>query len=504
MQKPNDNALLFIRDDMSRVPFLNREDHKASVVGPLASNCFVVFVVSAFQDLWPPVRCWSNAGPGKKGSRLLGALALAAALSSGAPCLAQVAPAEIRNPELKAAEQAYLPQMTAVNRAVTALEFPFKFAPGRYAGLDPKEQAGADTRGLEFVRFHGRLVLKLTGNYNAAYNAELLTPNQRADSVFDHVVAPILGLLPQYFSRGDSFNAFGFEIAYHVRTRAHGFDYEGKEILVLVFDKTDALPFPDSEPKQQEVLNRSEIYLDGKPFGLALSARDPFEVETLVRSLRGRQSAQAPAEVSEQPAGSGTNAQSPMVRPAILHNPPDQVPAPVPASGAMPPEKPSAEASAPAGPGPDALQKRYQPQLDDLARDGVAKHHFVDYSPPSFVLVRNQISLQLTMRNPNGYDQAATSIYRRAAQSFDLFLAPQLKPILDKVSAIPELGGLDVTVINQLTAKTGSSSEAVEYVFPLQALRRFVDAEITNQDLVNQSLVLVNGVRIALNLQLVE
>jgi len=31
-----------------------------------------------------------------------------------------------------------------------------------------------------------------------------------------------------------------------------------------------------------------------------------------------------------------------------------------------------------------------------------------------------------------------------------------------------------------------------------------VDAEITNQDLINQSVVLVNGVRIALNLQTVE
>jgi hypothetical protein len=35
-------------------------------------------------------------------------------------------------------------------------------------------------------------------------------------------------------------------------------------------------------------------------------------------------------------------------------------------------------------------------------------------------------------------------------------------------------------------------------------MRSFVDDEITSQDLINQSIVLVNGVRIALNLQLVE
>jgi hypothetical protein len=36
------------------------------------------------------------------------------------------------------------------------------------------------------------------------------------------------------------------------------------------------------------------------------------------------------------------------------------------------------------------------------------------------------------------------------------------------------------------------------------ALRNFVNADITNQQLIDQSIVLVNGVRIALNLQLVE
>ncbi len=36
------------------------------------------------------------------------------------------------------------------------------------------------------------------------------------------------------------------------------------------------------------------------------------------------------------------------------------------------------------------------------------------------------------------------------------------------------------------------------------ALKQFVNAEIISQQLLDQSLILVNGVRIALNLQLVE
>jgi hypothetical protein len=48
------------------------------------------------------------------------------------------------------------------------------------------------------------------------------------------------------------------------------------------------------------------------------------------------------------------------------------------------------------------------------------------------------------------------------------------------------------------------SSEAVEFVCPFSAVRSFVDDEITSQDLINQSHVLVNGVRIHLDLEIVE
>jgi len=39
---------------------------------------------------------------------------------------------------------------------------------------------------------------------------------------------------------------------------------------------------------------------------------------------------------------------------------------------------------------------------------------------------------------------------------------------------------------------------------PRRALSQFADADITNQQLIDQSIVLVNGVRIALNLQTAE
>jgi hypothetical protein len=150
------------------------------------------------------------------------------------------------------------------------------------------------------------------------------------------------------------------------------------------------------------------------------------------------------------------------------------------------------------------LQAKYQAELDALAKEGLLKFHFVDYAPPSFVLFQDHVALQLTLRNPARFDRQNTSIYKRAAQSFDLFLAPQLKDLLSRISPEVEFLLLDITVLTQFQSPSSNSPEAIEYICSLRALREFADARITNQDLINQSIVLVNSVRIGLNLQTVE
>jgi hypothetical protein len=437
-----------------------------------------------------------------KSVRSFASVLAATLLYTAAPGFAQVSPVEIFNPRLKAAEQANLSRLMAVNRAVAKMSFPFPLSLNRYAGLDPKDQIGADTRGLEFVNFHDRVVLKLTANYNAAYNASMLTVNQRSNRVFDEVIVPIIGLLPNHFTPSDDFDAFGFEIAYHVRRKTRDYEYEGKEILVVVLDKSEALTYSSvQEPKRQEVLNRSDIYLDGKPFGLALGEREPFNVEALERSVvkrpapssdRGTVAAPIPRDADERTVRAIEN-RIPLFR----------------ASSADPPKaaaQPDAQVSHVARTQGEAesLQMKYQSQLEALGREGAASFHFVDYAPPSFVVFHNQLFLQLSLRNPESFDKDATSIYKRAARSFDLFLAPQLKPILDKIPGAAEIAGLDITIVNDLISNSTHSSEALEFICPLKTLRQLADAEITNQELINQSVILVNGVRIALNLQQVE
>ena len=152
----------------------------------------------------------------------------------------------------------------------------------------------------------------------------------------------------------------------------------------------------------------------------------------------------------------------------------------------------------------DRLDEKYHSQLAALAKEGSAKFHFVDYAPPTFVIFHEQMALQMTLKNLLQFGPVKGSIYKRAAQSFDLFLAPMLKDISERISANVEFQAFDFTVLNKLSPAAKETSEAIEFICPRNALKRFVDAEITNQQLLDQSIVLVNGVRIALNLQLVE
>jgi hypothetical protein len=429
---------------------------------------------------------------------------------------AQVDPAEIVNPQLKAAETAYFPQIMALYHAINGIKTPFSLKLTRYVGLDASQQAELDSHGIEFVYFENQLLLKISGNYIAAYSAERLTRNQRANRTFSDVISPILSLVTEQIPEDVACDGIGFEIAYHTRTTSRNFDYEGREILAIVFDRTDAFAFAraGSDSDRQEILNRSQVYLNGEKFGLALDQQDSVDLDAVGRTApkATKPTAKASGEVSE----SGTSPSS--VNPKLIlprtesavHLGNTSSAASVALAGqpiatVLPGTPAAASISTPANATDvDRMQAQFQAQMDALASVGQAKFHLVDYAPPSFVLYRGKIVLQMTFRNALHFAPDSGSIYKRAAQSFDLFLALQLKDLVDRVPEEASFDGYDLTVLNQLGSDPHASSEAIEFICPRLALREFIDADITNQQLMDDSVVLVNGVRIALNLQLVE
>ena len=423
------------------------------------------------------------------------------------PAQAQVSPAEILNPDLKALEEAYFPQLKTINLEIARAKFPFPFYLSRYLGIDPAKQVEADSRGIEFVRFQDRVILKISGNYNAAYATQKFTQNERAANTFRSVVLPSLKIVTASLPEDVSCDGIGFEISFHIRSNEKSYDYEGKENLVVVLDRVDAWAMSRAATagEMQEILNRSKVYLSGKDYGLSLTEQDPLNVESLPRSTPAKidatSTARSTTSVSRSPILKGQVAPAMASQPTspALASPPPEVDAPAAKEPDPPPAPPTlTQADA------DRLGDKFQSQLDTLAKAGAQKFHFVEYAPPAFVIFQNKIALQMTLKNSQQFGPAKGSIYKRTAQTFDLFLAGQLKELTEKVSKDLSFQLYDFTVLNKLSPGPKGTSEAIEFICPKAALQQFVNAEITNQQLLDQSIILVNGVRISLNLQLVE
>jgi hypothetical protein len=426
----------------------------------------------------------------------------AAVLLASTPLVsAQVSPNEILDPDLKALEKQYFSQLKSLNQTIARMHFPFPFYLSRYVGIEPAKQAETDSRGLEFVKFRDRTVLKITGNYDAAYSATQFTRNERAARTFQDVLLPILQTVTQGIPPDIACDAIGFEVAYHTRAAEKSYDYEGKELLVIVLDRADAfvLAQATNAAARQDILNRSMIFLGGQEFGLSLLEKDPYVVSTLPRTK--------PSKIDSSSSGGSSTTLSRLNR-AIPNAIPSVAAAASPDSASSAAAKPDLSQARPIATQADVgrLQSQYQAQLDILSKEGQAKFQFVDYDPPAFVIISKQLALQMTLRNNLRFDIEKSSIYKRAAQTFDLFLAPKLRDILDKIPDDNAVAVYDFSVINPLTSGMGAKerSEAVEFILPAALARQFVNNEITNQALIDKSQVLVNGVRIALNLQLVE
>lgn len=414
---------------------------------------------------------------------------------------AQVSPNEILNPQLKALEKQYFAQLKIINQEIAKMNFPFPFYLSRVVGLDPSQQVEADTRGLEFKRFRDRVTLKATGNYNAAYDSKQFTRNERAARTFRDVFLPILQVITRNIPPDVDCDAIGIEVGYHVRDVGKSYDYEGRDILVVVMDRKDAfqMVLEKDDNARQDVLNRSMVFLGGEEYGLSLLDRDPMVVDSNARS-------KSPKIDATSTAGSSTSA-SRLIRsnPNLLPSAAAGSPAD---SGAGSSVKVDLSQSKPAVTSADAekLQTQYQPQLESLSKEGRAKFGFVDYDPPTFVVVSKQMVLQMTLKNTAKFDPDKSSIYKRAAQTFDLFVAPKMKDVLDLIPSDLPVDYYDFSVVNALTSALGGKerSEAIEFLLPRNLARKFVNADITNQELLDKGQVLVNGVRIALNLQAAE
>src|SRR6266480_3949763 len=90
-------------------------------------------------------------------------------------------------------------------------------------------------------------------------------------------------------------------------------------------------------------------------------------------------------------------------RPSVSPDVPSPAADPNPASGNPVLPSPRAVDPSPASPLPapadaERLNEKHHAQLAALAKEGATKFHFVDYAPPTFMVFRDEIAFQMTLK----------------------------------------------------------------------------------------------------------
>jgi len=89
-----------------------------------------------------------------------------------------------------------------------------------------------------------------------------------------------------------------------------------------------------------------------------------------------------------------------------------------------------------------------------------------------------------------------------AALAFDQHISHMLRPVSRYFHDNPQFEGIDFSTT--VRPGTQSNPESVEFVVPFSALACYEKYDCTGQELINRSVVLINGERVTLDLQRAE
>jgi hypothetical protein len=381
-----------------------------------------------------------------------------------------LAPEEIRDPGMRELQKKYFPALKQITAAAAAHNFPYRFYFSRTLDVAEKEQAGTDQRSVQFDRYREKTVLKITGNYYAAYSAELMKPEERARQTYQDVILPLLQAAVPALDHADALQAFAFEISHHVRRKVIGVSSEGTENVVLILPKDAAqrLVAATDTGAQRAALLEGETYLNAAP--ISLYRPPPVQISSL-----------AP----------------------IPSLPPAKATAPLPEPLAKSPAVALERATS-----PEALkgvQGTWQGALDKMVQELNSQAHFVRYAPPAFIPFHKGVYLQLSLTTAL-LESAAGSEYKLAALAFDQHIAHLIRPSLTYFKDDHgDFDGIDFATTVRLGDKDSEGGQvAVEFVFPLTMLRTYEQFDCTGQQLIDSGFVLINGERVSLNLQNAE
>jgi len=400
-----------------------------------------------------------------------------------------LAPPEILDPQMRALQQKYAGELKRIAQTAGNHTFPYRFYFSRALDLSEKEQPVSDQRSIQFDRYKDKVVLKITGNYFAAYSTLLMSPEERARQTYRDVMLPLLEAAAPVLVSAPELQAYAFEISHHVRKKVLGVSSEGVENVVLILPKASAerLVQASIPAAQQAALAEGEIYLNA----VLISGPPSADHEALANPSAKPPSLPVPVSLT-QPAVAGQTLAKLAVDPVVRRPVPDS-----PTVADKPDTSPDTIKS---------IQKRYQDTLDRMVQDLNAQAHFVRYAPPAVIPFHRGLYLQLSLTTTL-LPSAAGSQYKLAALAFDQQIAHLIRPVLSYFREDRgEVEGIDFSTSVRLGTDPAaeSGSIAVEFIFPLSLLRSYEQFDATGQQLIDAGFVLINGERVSLNLQSAE
>ena len=399
-----------------------------------------------------------------------------------AACAAQMSsPQELQDPSAERLQHKYLAQVQTVARQIQTHRFAYPFYLSRVLDIN-QQQGRSDPHSVRFDKFKTRTVLEITGNYYASYSDKLMSPGQRARQTFRDVMLPVLKVAVPPLAGDPSVQGFALEVSHHVRAKVMGVPSEHAEnvVLFLPSDAATRLVSATTTEQQQAALLDGLAYLDAQPITLWLSDDEPAPPPPVEKTEAERK---AQSEVAILGGAPGSSADAPLVSPHLVKGP---------------------DWPMRAGLNQDSLatlQTTHQDAIARMLREMDAQAHFVSYAPPSFIAFHQGAYLQVSVETPL---EAGTtgSQYRMAALAFDQHIAHLVRPTLKYFPDAPGFDGIDFSTTIKLPGS--EHSEAVEFFLPVSAMRCFADYNCTGQQLINSGFVLINGERVALDLQMSE
>lgn len=419
------------------------------------------------------------------------ASALILALGVGLSCSAQVlSPAKIKDPQAQQLQQTYITELRQLGVDAAALRFPYPFYFSETLDIDESRQKQLPQGSIHFDRFNGQMVLEITGNYYASYSATMLNGNQRARKTFEEVVLPLLKIAVAHVDRKVPIDAYALEIAHHVRSQVLKVNTEGPENLTLIIPRAIAERLVGARAEDQETaqsaLLESAVYLNSEPLTLWLTGDDaPADVKDHYVARR-KAKPDKPNTDAGDATEPGTLVSSRLIPESELLN---RVREYNSKPHEVSPEK------------LEKLQSENEATLQRLVSDLKAQAHFVEYAPPAFIAFHDGAYLQLNL-NTELEHPAGSSQYRIAAMAFEAHISHLVRPVSKYFRANAQFEGIDFSTTIHQTAEP--NSESVEFVVPLSALNCYAKYDCTGQELINRSIVLINGERVALDLERAE